>query len=150
LIQPREQELDLPGVNSPALSPDEAKERLSEMGENWVYGEGLGDTGLQIGVAFAFPPYALVMVANGVLALSGYEPVTVSSLLPEPASKVWKQSYGGLVSGPGRFVAAVAGEEFRTEERIKAVNQARVQKNDESNVLANKNPVHNNNQKDDS
>lgn len=122
IIEPQspEERIPIPGVNSPPLNHDQAEELLDDMGEGWLYGEGLGDTALQVGTVVMFPPYALVLLGNGALSLSGYKPVTVSGLLPEEAGKVWKEGYSGVVSVPGRVTAAAVGAEFRTPERIKA------------------------------
>ncbi len=105
--------LDLIGKPMP---PDKAKEVLSEVGKNFAYGPGLGDTALNVGTAVVFPPYAIYLLGNAVLSLSGYEPVTVSSLLPAEDGKAWSESYDSLVSGPGKVVAAMAGHEYRSRE----------------------------------
>jgi hypothetical protein len=98
------------------IPPDQAREILDEMGSNFAYGPGIGDTAVNIGAAVAFPPYAVVLLGNAVLSLSGYEPVTVSSILPEEDGKKWSETYDQIVSGPGRVVAAVAGREYRSRE----------------------------------
>jgi hypothetical protein len=98
------------------MSSDQAKEVLSTVGGNFAYGSGLGDAALNVGTAVVFPPYALYLVGNAVLSLSGYEPVTISSLLPEEDGKKWTSTYDSLVSGPGKVVAAMAGHEYRSQE----------------------------------
>lgn len=98
------------------MSSDQAKEVLSTVGGNFAYGSGLGDAALNVGTAVVFPPYALYLVGNAVLSLSGYEPVTISSLLPEEDGKKWSSTYDSLVSGPGKVVAAMAGHEYRSQE----------------------------------
>jgi hypothetical protein len=98
------------------MSSDQAKEVLSTVGGNFAYGSGLGDAALNVGTAVVFPPYALYLVGNAVLSLSGYEPVTIASLLPEEDGKKWSNTYDSLVSGPGKVVAAVAGREYRSQE----------------------------------
>jgi hypothetical protein len=105
--------LDLIGKPMP---PEKAEEVLSEVGKNFAYGPGLGDTALSIGTAVVFPPYAIYLLGNAVLSLSGYEPVTVSSLLPPEDGKAWSESYDSIVSGPGKVVAAMAGHEYRSRE----------------------------------
>jgi hypothetical protein len=101
--------------------PDNA---VAEVGEGIIYGQGLGETIINGGTVFLFPPYALLLVGNLALSLSGYEPVTVSRMLPESLGNAWSEAYDGVASGPGRAVAAVAGEEFRTRE----VNRENVNK----------------------
>jgi hypothetical protein len=105
--------LDLIGKPMP---PEKAKEVLSEVGKNFAHGPALGDTALNVGTAVVFPPYAIYLLGNAVLSLSGYEPVTVSSLLPEEDGKAWSETYDSLVSGPGKVVAAMSGHEYRSRE----------------------------------
>ena len=115
-------ELDIVGKPMP---PDKAKEVLSEIGQNFAYGPGLGDAALNIGTAVVFPPYAIYLLGNALLSVSGYEPVTVASLLPEEQGKTWSRTYDSVVSGPGKVVAAVAGREYRSrdvaEEKMRTV-----------------------------
>lgn len=96
------------------IPPEKAKEVLSEVGSNFAYGSGLGDTALTVGTVVIFPPYALYLLGNAVLSFSGYEPVTVSSLLPDKEGKEWSSMYDSVVSVPGKVVAAAAGREFRS------------------------------------
>lgn len=105
--------LDIVGKPIP---PGQAKEILSEVGGNFAYGPGLGDTALNVGTVVIFPPYAVYLLGNALLSISGYEPVTVSSILPEEDGKTWSDTYDELVSGPGKMVAAVAGREYRSRE----------------------------------
>jgi len=110
---------DLKQVAEQPLSPDDTKELLDEVGENWLYGQGMGGTALTVGTVFVFPPYALWLAGNSVLSLSGYEPVRLSDALPEQQRVGWNKIYGGAASMPGRTAAAMAGEEYRSEEIIK-------------------------------
>lgn len=107
------------------MPPDKAKEVLSTAGSNFAYGPGLGDAAVTVGTVVVFPPYALYLLGNAVLSLSGYEPVTVSSMLPEEQGKAWSNTYDSMVSGPGKVVAAMAGHEYRSREvgdaKMKAV-----------------------------
>jgi len=98
------------------MTSEKAKEVLGTVGGNFAYGPGLGDTALSVGTAVVFPPYALYLLGNAVLSVSGYEPVTISSLLPEEDGKKWSKAYDTVVSGPGRVVAAMAGHEYRGQE----------------------------------
>jgi hypothetical protein len=98
------------------MPPDKAKEVLSEIGQNFAYGPGLGDAALNVGTAVVFPPYAIYLLGNALLLFSGYEPVTVASLLPEEDGKAWSRAYDSVVSGPGKVAAAVAGREYRSQE----------------------------------
>jgi hypothetical protein len=98
------------------IPPEKANELLNEVGGNFAYGPGLGDAAVTVGTVVVFPPYALYLLGNAVLSLSGYEPVTVSSLLPEQEGKQWSDTYDSVVSVPGRMVAAMAGHEYRSRE----------------------------------
>lgn len=115
-------EMDLVGKEIP---PEQAQEILGEVGDSFVYGPSLGETMTNVGVAILFPPYALYLVGNAILSLSGYEPVTVSSLLPEQEGKQWGDTVDTVMSGPGRMVAAMAGREARsrevTEEKMRQI-----------------------------
>lgn len=115
-------EMDLVGKEIP---PEQAQEILGEVGDSFVYGPSLGETMTNVGVAIIFPPYALYLVGNAILSLSGYEPVTVSSLLPEEEGKKWGDTVDTVMSGPGRMVAAMAGREARsrevTEEKMRQI-----------------------------
>jgi len=124
---------DIDGVSAMAqpMSPDQAKAVLGEVGSNFVYGPGLGDAAVNLGAVIVFPPYLLYLLGNTALSLSGYQPVTVSSLLPQEQGEAWSNGYDTVVSGPGRFVAAAAGREYRSQD----VADARLRK-----VLADETP----------
>lgn len=110
------------------MPPEKAKEVLSELGQNFAYGPGLGDAALNIGTAVVFPPYAIYLLGNVLLSVSGYEPVTVASLLPQEQGQAWSNTYDSVVSGPGKVVAAMAGREYRSrdvaDQKMQAVLQS--------------------------
>jgi hypothetical protein len=116
----KEPDADTMALVGKPLPPEKAKAVLSEVGSNFAYGPGLGDTALSVGTVVVFPPYALYLLGNAVLSLSGYEPVTVSSLLPEREGKEWSSMYDSVVSVPGKVVAAAAGREFRSPDVAQA------------------------------
>lgn len=111
-------------MNEP-LSPENTNELLNEVGSNWLFGQGMGETAATIGTIVVFPPYALWVLGNAALQLSGEEPIEVSRILPEESGKVWRTTYDEITSVPGRTTAAVAGETYRSQEvardRIEAV-----------------------------
>jgi hypothetical protein len=113
--RPADKPSGLDVVGKPMTS-DQAEEVLGTVGGNFAYGPGLGDAALNIGTAVVFPPYAIYLLGNAVLSVSGYEPVTIASLLPEEDGKKWSRTYDTVVSGPGRVVAAMAGREYRSQE----------------------------------
>lgn len=98
------------------MPPEKSKELINEVGSNWLYGQGVGETALNIGTVVAFPPYALYLLGNAALSLSGYEPIEISDALPNEERDEWHKIYNGVTEGPGRMSAALAGEEFRNKE----------------------------------
>ena len=113
--RPEDKPSGLDVVGKP-MSSEQAKEVLGTVGGNFAYGSGLGDAALSVGTVVLFPPYALYLLGNAVLSVSGYEPVTIASLLPQEDGKQWSKTYDTVVSGPGRVVAAMAGHEYRSQE----------------------------------
>jgi len=113
--KPKTDNNELSALSKP-MPPEKAKEVLNEVGGNFAYGPGLGGAALNLGTSIVFPPYLIYLLGNTALSLSGYEPVTVSSLLPEEEGRVWSNGYDTVVSGPGRVVAAATGHEYRTQE----------------------------------
>lgn len=111
--KPKSQVDELSAVSNP-MSPEKAKKVLGEVGSNFAYGPGIGDAAVNLGAVIVFPPYIVYLLGNTALSLTGYEPVTVSSLLPQEDGKAWSNGYDTVVSGPGRVVAAAAGREYRS------------------------------------
>jgi hypothetical protein len=101
------------------LPPEQAEELLGEMGENWLYGSGLGTTVLNAGAIYLFPPFGLYVLGNSLLSMSGYEPLYVSKLLPDQEETQVNTLYDNVTSAPGRVSAALAGKEFRSREVIR-------------------------------
>lgn len=112
-------DIELNKLVTKPLPPEKTEELLEEVGSNWLYGQGMGETALTAGTILAFPPYAIYVLGNGILSLSGYEELRVSDALPEAAREEWNSAYDTVTSGPGRISAAVAGEEFRNREIAK-------------------------------
>lgn len=94
------------------LKPEQAAEVLGTYGGNVAYGTGLGDGAAKIASVAVFPPFGLVLLGNAVLSLSGYEPITISRIMPDSVS----EAYDSVVAVPGRVTAALAGKEFRRQE----------------------------------
>jgi hypothetical protein len=113
--KPKTEQSELSALSKP-MPPEKAKEVLNEVGGNFAYGPGLGGAALNLGTSIVFPPYLIYLLGNTALSLTGYEPVTVSSLLPEEEGRAWSNGYDTVVSGPGRVVAAVSGHEYRSQE----------------------------------
>ena len=102
------------------LSPEESKAMLKDIGKNWLYGQGIGHTTLQVGGIILYPPYAFFVLGNGILNIAGYESLGIGTLLPEKPREKWYEFYDTATSGPGRFAAAIAGNEFVTTKRAAA------------------------------
>ncbi len=117
--EPQNAQLDIKAAVEKPLPPEKAKELLSETGSNWLYGQGVGETALTAGAIFAFPPYAIYVVGNGVLSLAGYKQIRVTNALPDEEKAAWNDTYDTITSGPGKVSAAIAGKEFRTKEVAK-------------------------------
>lgn len=98
------------------LTPEQAQGLLGEVGDNWLYGQGMGDTMVNVGAMVAFPPYALVLLGNAALSVGGYEPIAISDTLPDEGRAMWRETYDEITSVPGRAAASAAGTEFRTPE----------------------------------
>lgn len=92
---------------------------LKDAGQNWLYGNGLGETAMAVGSIVAFPPMVLYWLGNAALGVAGYDGIGVSRVLPEEDKEEWNQFYDTVTAGPGRISAAVAGEEFITRARAK-------------------------------
>ncbi len=98
------------------LSPEQTEELLDEVGSNWLYGQGIGETALTVGAIAAFPPYAILVLGNAALQISGEEPVGLSTVLPDEAAETWTSAYDGVTSVPGQGIAYVSDEDFRDKE----------------------------------
>ena len=108
----------LEDVQLKPLTPEESKEMLGTLGEDYIYGPGLGETALAAGGVILFPPYALVLLGNAALSLSGYDTIGVGTLLPEKEEKAWDSMYDGVVSVPGRVTSGIADTPYRTREDV--------------------------------
>ncbi len=101
------------------LSPEQTGELVEEVGGNWLYGQGLGETAFTVGSIVLFPPAAIWHLGNAVVSLSGYKPIGVSYLLSDEDEQGWNNVYDGVMSGPGRVIAGVSGKEYRSKEVIR-------------------------------
>jgi len=116
LFTPKEPNSDLSQFAAEPLTPEQSRDVLETAGGNWFFGQGFGDTLINIGGVVVFPPYAAVLLGNAALSLAGYEPLEFSQALPDGAREGWRETYGTVASGPGRLTSVIAGREYRTEE----------------------------------
>jgi len=114
----------LAAATSKPLPPEKAEELLDEVGTNWLYGQGMGATVLTVGTFLVFPPYGLYILGNSLISLAGYEPLYISNALPDEDKKSFDSIYDGVTSAPGQMAAAIAGEDFRSEQMIQKRMQA--------------------------
>ncbi|MBP9837310.1 MAG: hypothetical protein KBC84_01205 [Proteobacteria bacterium] len=89
--------------------------QLEQVGSNWFYGQGIGKTTLNVGTAIAFPPYLIYLVGNAGLSLAGYQPLSISGILPEDSKNFVDKVYDETTSVPGRITSGVAGVEYKSK-----------------------------------
>ena len=97
-------------------SPEDLQDTLEEYGENWLYGQGLGATLLNVGTVVIFPPYGLYLLGNAGIALAGYEPLYITDVLPDTPREEILSVYGRVASIPGNVAAKIAGREQPVQE----------------------------------
>lgn len=107
---------ELTSIISKPLPPEKTQELLGEVGDNWLYGQGMGGTIATVGTVVLFPPYALLVAGNAGLSLAGYKQIWLSDALPKEGQQAWQMAYNTVTETPGRVSAAIADEEFRTQE----------------------------------
>ncbi len=130
-ILTKSEEPDLPPITKP-LSEEQRNAVLDEMGRNFVYGDGLGNAAINVGAAILFPPYIIALVGNGALSIAGYEPLSISQVMPEKVREPYVTGRDAITGAPGQAVAAMAGEEFRTQSMAKsAIKSAMLTPNEE-------------------
>jgi hypothetical protein len=125
---------DMMAITKTPLKPEQAQELVGDVGHDWLYGQGLGNTAAQVGAIAIFPPCGLVVLGNAALEYKGYKPIGVSTALPEEGAEAWSNAYDSVVSVPGKVAASAAGEDFRTpkesavrlNEKIKAMQAENV------------------------
>lgn len=111
-------EMGIPPEKLKDITPEKSEEILDEVSTNWAYGPGLGSAIINIGGIVLFPPYAIYVLGNAGIEYAGYEGLYVSKLLPDPEEKDFNSAYNSVASVPGKIVAGMAGEEYRTKETI--------------------------------
>lgn len=121
--KPKPPAIPLSGLNTAPLAPEKAKDLASQMGKQWFYGEGVGNTAATVGTIVFFPPYAALVLGNAALSMGGYEQYWLSDVLPEEERTEYRQIYRDVTSLPGRTHAAIAGREFITEEEAAKENE---------------------------
>ena len=119
----KEKKTKPPVVQAQPMSEEEAKAKLSSLGEDWLYGPGFGSTVLNVGAIALFPPYAIYVLGNALIGAAGYEELYASKLLPDEDERDFNSFYYTAVSGPGRVAAACADTEYRTIESIEQRNR---------------------------
>jgi len=101
------------------LPPEKTGELLTKVGQNWAYGQGLGETAMTVGAIVVFPPYAIYAIGNAIVDLAGYERLDPVKFLPPESQASVNEVYDTITEAPGRGVAKAAGVPFRDKETIK-------------------------------
>ena len=132
LTPKQEPDAELAALAGKPVPPEQAGRILEEAGGNFVYGHGLGEAALTVGSVLLFPPYALYVLGNGALSLSGYEPLEITKALPKEERQEWNAVYDAVTAMPGEAAAAVAGESFREREEVRSRTKAMLREVHES------------------
>lgn len=100
------------------LSPQQSREVLDTVHETSVYGSTIGEVTLKIAGSILFPPYGIYLLSRSVGKVAGADVPEATAVLPADEKRTWDAWYDDIASGPGRLAAAIAGQEYRTKERI--------------------------------
>ncbi|MCA9037504.1 MAG: hypothetical protein KDA91_20360 [Planctomycetaceae bacterium] len=101
------------------LTQEEREKVLETAASNFAYGPGLGETALDVTGAVLFPPYAIVLAGQAVLALTGNDSPRISDALPEEDADTYQSVMDAVYSGPGRIVSFFSGEDYRSRKQVK-------------------------------
>ncbi len=100
------------GEITKAVKEKKVDEKLEGMKDWWLYGPGIGRTMLNVGTTIIFPPYALFLLTNAGLSISGYETIKPIEALPDRTKELANKTYNNIASVPGRFSAYLADREY--------------------------------------
>jgi len=89
---------------------------LKDYFNNWFYGQGVGETGLKVFSSFTFPPIFMALTANTLLDIFTGKKVEIHKSLGPDLGPVWKNTYDGITSIPGRITSIISGVEYHTDE----------------------------------
>ena len=98
------------------LTKDETIDLLAESGKNWVFGEGIGESGLKIATTIALPVAGILWISNDLASLFGYKGLSFSDILPEKSAAATLESYQGIISIPGHITSLATSEGFRNRQ----------------------------------
>ena len=100
------------GEIAKAVNEKTVDDKLEGMKDWWLYGPGMGRTMLNVGTTIIFPPYALYLLTNAGLSLSGYETIKPVEILPEEPKEIVNNTYDQVTSVPGRISALIGSREY--------------------------------------
>jgi len=95
-----------------AVKNDTANEKMEAMGNWWLYGPGIGHTILNLGTVVVFPPYAIYLLGNATLGLTGNEPLRIIDIIPQGPKEVVNDAIDGVCSVPGRMTSLIASRPY--------------------------------------
>lgn len=121
---------------------EELKNELSAAGYRWFFGQGIGRTATNVGIVWAFPPYAVYLVANYGLEAAGYRPLYVTDALGEDVRLGVLTVYDGFTGMPGFVNSSLAGQPYfgRDVWRKEAYTQDLSQPTDEIKLIVTEKP----------
>ena len=100
------------GEITKAVNENKVEGKLADMKDWWLYGPGMGRTILNVGTTIIFPPYALYLITNAGLSVSGYETIKPTEILPEGPKAVVNEAYNDITSVPGRLSAFLSSKDY--------------------------------------
>lgn len=109
---PTTNELSVSQLAEVIKDQEKNQEKLDQYLNHWFYGHGLGQSMTNIGTVVLFPPYALYLLGNAGIVLAGYQPLYLSSALPEKSKEIVLTPYNSITSLPGRITSTLAGKDF--------------------------------------
>lgn len=98
---------------------EKSQEKIEKASVSWFYGQGLGETILNIGGVVIYPPFAIYLIGKAGLQLSGCEECEATNLLPEVPREGFLLVYDGVTSVPGRLNAEIAGVDYQEKNKEK-------------------------------
>jgi hypothetical protein len=125
--QPRYRMMEAPSVPDLASGEEEppTADEIKDISHRWFFGQGVGETIVNVGTVVVFPYYAIYLVGNAGAELMGYERLSLLGSIPDPVREPATVVYDGVTSAPGLVNSAVFGESFYSASDVSAIQPAR-------------------------